>query len=101
MGKIEDTLSKLQNLYIHEFKESETELIKICNNIIDNVYDALTSNKQSFTYQLKYYYSVNPSDLKLFLYPLYAVGFVATIDTEEIRTTFYDTEPFYILKVTL
>lgn len=35
MGKIEVTLSKLQNLYIHEFKESETELIVICNNIID------------------------------------------------------------------
>ena len=28
MGKIEEILSKLQNLYIHEFKESETELIK-------------------------------------------------------------------------
>lgn len=101
MKRIEKILSELHNLYAHEFKESVTELIEICNDIIDNVYEALTSNKKSFTYQLKYFYSVNPSDLKLFLYPLYAVGFVATIDTEEIRTTLYDTEPFYILKVTL
>lgn len=101
MGKIEEILAELHNLYAHEFKESETELIEICHDIIDKVSDALTSNKKSFTYQLKYYYSVNPSDLKLFLYPLYGVGFTATIDTEEIRTTFYDTEPFYILKVTL
>ena len=101
MGKIECTITELKNLYVQEFNESDTELVEIYNDIIDKVSDALTSNKKSFTYQLKYYYSVNPSDLKLFLYPLYAVGFVATIDTEEIRTTFYDTEPFYILKVTL
>lgn len=101
MRKIKEIITELKNLYVREFKESETELIEICNDIIDNVYEALTSNKKSFTYQLKYFYSVNPSDLKRFLYPLYAIGFVATIDTEEIRTTLYDTEPFYILKVTL
>lgn len=48
MGKIEEILSKLQNLYIHEFKESETELIEICHDIIDKVSDALTSNKKVF-----------------------------------------------------
>ena len=100
MGKIEDTLSKLQNLYIHEFKESETELIGICNNIIDNVYDALTSNKQSFTYQIGYY-AVDYSDLRRFTYPLKELGYSVKITTDEIRTTFYDTEKFYILKVTL
>lgn len=100
MEKTEKILSELHNLYAHEFKESETELIEICHDIIDKVYDALTSNKQSFTYQIDYY-TVDYSDLKLMLYPLYAVGFIATIDTEEIRTTFYDTEKFYIFKVTL
>lgn len=100
MEKIEDTLSKLKNLYVQEFKESETELIEIYNDIIDKVYETLTSNKKSFTYQIGYY-AVDYSDLKLFLYPLCAVGFVAIIDTKEIRTTFYDTEKFYVLKVTL
>lgn len=100
MGKIEETITELKNLYVQEFKESETELIEIYNDIIDKVYEALTSNKKSFTYQIGYY-AVDYSDLKLFLYLLYAVGFVATTDTEEIRTTFYDTEKFYILKVTL
>lgn len=100
MGKIEGTITELKNLYVHEFKESETELVEIYNDIIDKVSETLTSNKKSFTYQIDYY-ALDYSDLKLFLYPLYAVGFVATIDTEEIRTTFYDTEKFYILKVTL
>ena len=100
MGKIEDTLSKLQKLYIHEFKESETELIEIYNDIIYKVSDALTSNKKSFTYQIGYY-AVDYSDLRRFTYPLKELGYSVKITTDEIRTTFYDTEKFYIFKVTL
>ncbi len=100
MGKIEEILSKLQNLYIQEFKESDTELVEIYNDIIYKVSDALTSNKQSFTYQIGYY-AVDYSDLRRFTYPLKELGYSVKTTTEEIRTTFYDTEPFYILKVTL
>lgn len=100
MGKIEGTITELKNLYVQEFKESDTELVEIYNDIIDKVSDALTSNKKSFTYQIGYY-AVDYSDLRRFTYPLKELGYSVKITTDEIRTTFYDTEKFYIFKVTL